>query len=108
MADTATPNHGQEKLSQNRQTHMQSKANAILYAGYPPDSAEHLGPPLRSGYGDRGHRTDPSPRHTLGYGSWFWCRLFSGGTGDKWIPENKGKSLHRQTRQFEKQTQEVF
>lgn len=63
-----------------------------------PNLAEHLGPPLRSGYEGRGHRTDPSLPHTLGYGSWFWCRLFSGGTGGKWTPENKRKKCASSTK----------
>lgn len=54
-----------------------------------PNLAEHLGPPLHIGYEDRGHRTGPSLPHTLDYGSWFWCRLFSGGTGGKWFPGKK-------------------
>lgn len=59
-----------------------------------PNSAEHLGPPLRNGYGGRGRRTGPGPQRTPGSDSWSWCRLFSGGTGGKWIPEkNKIKSI---------------
>lgn len=59
-----------------------------------PNLAEHLGPPLHIGYEDRGRRTGPSLPHTLDYGSWFWCRLFSGGTGGKWFPGKQ--NLHLQ------------
>lgn len=69
---------------------------------YSPDSAGHQKPPLRSGYGDMGRRTDPSPRRTLGYGSWFWCRLFSGGTGGKWIPGIKEKLVQYSGKELNK------
>lgn len=51
-----------------------------------PNSAEHLGPPLRSGCGDRGRRTGPGRQRTRGSDSWSWCQSFSGGTGGKWFP----------------------
>lgn len=52
-----------------------------------PNSAEHLGPPLRNGCGDRGRRTGPGRQRTRGSDSWSWCQSFSGGTGGKWFPE---------------------
>lgn len=49
--------------------HIQHAFNTTDMLKYSPDSARHLGPPLHSGYGDRGHRTDPSLQHTLDYDS---------------------------------------
>lgn len=73
------------RLAQHTHTHT-SQSAAFRCS---PDSAERLGPPLHSGCEDRGHRTDPSPPRTLDYGSLFWCRLFFGGTGGKWIPDDE-------------------
>lgn len=61
--------------------------------GVSPGSAGRLGPPPRSGSSGRARRTGPSPPHTLGCGSWFWCRWSSGGTGGRCFPEgNKRRS----------------
>lgn len=95
MADTATPDQWQRRvksvrLAQHTHTHTHNQMSGqSCRCRNSPDSAERLGHPLRSGSGDRGRRTDPSPPHTLDCGSWFWCRLFSGGIGGRWIPENE-------------------
>lgn len=70
--------------------HANAKDQRTTEAFWLPNSAEHLGPLLRNGCGDRGRRTDPGLQRTLGYGSWSWCQWFSGGTGDKWFPEYMG------------------
>lgn len=56
-------------LSDVTNAHTQNRRQRPL--SYSPDSAERLGPPLRSGSGDRGRRTGPSLPRTPGCGSWF-------------------------------------